>query len=137
MSTGSARCTTSTPRRSPNAERFPGVHCYQWFLQESPQDIVDRRTGTYFLTDWLIRNWEVAVIKGLGLDRFPQLKDVYFGSLTDVLYLRQAPEPDPELEEAARAIAEYMGLPLEIKDTGVGPLDALLAPLVEDADVHA
>ena len=115
----------------PNAERFPGVHCYQWFVQETPQEIVDHRTGTYFLTDWLIRNWDVAVMKGLGLDRYPQLKDVYFGSLTDVLYLRQTSTPDPDLEARAREIAAYMGLPIEIKDTGVGPLDDLLAPLVE------
>ncbi len=120
------------------AARPAGVHCYQWFLQEDPQDIVDNRTGTYFLTDWLIRNWDLAVIKGLGLDRYPQLKDVYFGSLTDVLYLRQSAEPEAELEATARAIAAYLGLPIEIKDTGVTPLEALLAPLVEeDADVHA
>ncbi|MEX0991482.1 MAG: DUF1638 domain-containing protein [Actinomycetota bacterium] len=120
------------------AARPAGVHCYQWFLQEDPQDIVDNRTGTYFLTDWLIRNWDLAVMKGLGLDRYPQLKDVYFGNLTDVLYLRQSAEPNAELEAKAREIASYMGLAIEVKDTGVTPLEALLVPLVEeDADVHA
>lgn len=113
------------------AVRPAGVHCYQWFLQEDPQDIVDNRTATYFLTDWLIKNWDIAVMKGLGLDRFPHLKDVYFGSLKEVLYLRQTTKPNPELEQKARDIAEYMGLPIEIKDTGVTPLEALIAPLVE------
>lgn len=113
------------------AVRPAGVHCYQWFLQEDPQDIVDNRTATYFLTDWLIKNWDIAVMKGLGLDRFPHLKDVYFGSLEEVLYLRQTTKPNPELEQKARDIAEYMGLPIEIKDTGVTPLEALIAPLVE------
>jgi hypothetical protein len=116
------------------AVRPAGVHCYQWFLQEDPQDIVDNRTATYFLTDWLIKNWDVAVMKGLGLDRFPHLKDLYFGSLKEVLYLRQTSVPNPELEQKARDIAEYMGLPIEIKDTGVTPLEALLVPLVEGED---
>ena len=71
------------------------------------------------------------MIKGLGLDRFPHLKDVYFGSLKEVLYLRQTTEPNPELEQKARDIAAFMGLPIEIKDTGVTPLEALIAPLVE------
>lgn len=113
------------------AVRPAGVHCYQWFIEEDPQDIVDNRTGTYFFTDWLVRNWERAVIKGLGLDRFPWLKETYFGSLTDVLYLRQ--DPDPALEAKAREIAAYMELPIEIRDTGLGPLEAQIAPLVEGA----
>jgi len=113
------------------AVRPAGVHCYQWFLQEEPQDIVDNRTGTYFLTDWLIKNWDIAVIKGLGLDRTPWLKEKYFGNLTDVLYLRQSAKPDPVIEDKAREIAAYMELPIVIKDTGVTPLEALLVPLVE------
>jgi hypothetical protein len=116
------------------AARPAGVHCYQWFLEESPESIVENRTGTYYFTDWLVRNWERAVIRGLGLDRFPWLKDTYFGSLTDVLYLRQ--DPDPALETKAREIAAYMELPIEIRDTGLGPLEAQLVPLMEGADVH-
>jgi hypothetical protein len=116
------------------AVRPAGVHCYQWFLEESPESIVENRTGTYYFTDWLVRNWDRAVIRGLGLDRFPWLKETYFGSLTDVLYLRQ--DPDPALEARAREIAAYMELPIEIRDTGLGPLEAQLVPLMEDADVH-
>lgn len=116
------------------AARPAGVHCYQWFVEESPESIVEDRIGTYFFTDWLVRNWERAVIKGLGLDRFPWLKDTYFGSLTDVLYLRQ--DPDPALEERAREIAEYMGLPIAIRDTGLGPLEDQLVPLMEEPDVQ-
>ena len=115
------------------AVRPAGVHCYQWFLQESAQDIVDRRTGTYFFTDWLVRNWDRAVVGGLGLDRYPWLKKVYFQSLTGLLFLRQ--EPDPALEEKAREIAGYLDLPLEIMDTGLGPLEALLEQLMAKADV--
>ena len=121
-------------------ERYPavrpaGVHCFQWYSGE----LFDRFTddyGIYFLTDWLVTNWDRAVIKGLGLDRFPWLKETYFGNLTRVLFVRQ--HPDPEREAKAREIAEYMELPLEIHDLGVKPLEDLLVPLMEEfADVRA
>jgi len=117
------------------AARPAGVHCYQWFVQETPEEIVEERTGTYFLTDWLVRNWDLAVVRGLGLDRFPWLKDIYFEALTDVLYLRQ--DPDPALADQAREIAAYLGLPIEIRDTGLRPLEEQLAPLMAEADVRA
>jgi hypothetical protein len=117
------------------AVRPAGVHCYQWFLDESPRQIVENRTATYFFTDWLVRNWDRAVIKGLGLDRFPWLKDTYFGSLAEVLFLQQ--DPDPGLTDKAREIAEYMGLPLEVRLTGLDPLAAVIAPLMQDVDVRA
>lgn len=118
------------------AVRPAGVHCYQWFLEETPEEIVENRVSTYYFTDWLVRNWERAVIKGLGLDRFPWLKETYFGSLTDVLYLQQ--DPDPALTERAKEIAEYMELPLVVKFTGLSPLEKQLVPLMEgEADVQA
>jgi len=122
-------------RRYP-AARPAGVHCFQWYagelVERFPHDI-----GIYVLTDWLVRNWERAVVRGLGLDRFPWLKDDYFGNLTRVLFVRQ--HPDPGLEAEARGIAAWMGKPLEIHDVGVGPLEALLEPLIEEGvvDVHA
>jgi hypothetical protein len=83
-----------------------------------------------------VTNWDRAVVHGLGLDRFPWLKETYFGNLSRVLFVRQ--HRDPERERAARDIAAYMGKPLEIHDLGIEPLTALLAPLLEDPDaVHA
>jgi hypothetical protein len=122
-------------------ERYPavrpaGVHCFQWYASDLFKRF-DEDYGIYFLTDWLVTNWDRAVIKGLGLDRFPWLKETYFGNLTRVLFVRQ--HPDADREAKARAIADYMELPLEIHDRGIEPLDALLTPLLEeDADaVHA
>lgn len=125
-------------------ERYPavrpaGVHCFQWYaggLFERFEDDI----GIYFLTDWLVDNWDRAVIHGLGLDRFPWLKGDYFGNLSRVLFVRQ--HPDPEREARARRIAEWIGTPLEIHDLGVAPLEELLAQLIEDPDrgsddVHA
>jgi hypothetical protein len=116
-------------------ERYPavrpaGVHCFQWYAGEL-FDRVSEDPGIYVLTDWLVQNWERAVVRGLGLDRFPWLKDPYFGNLSRVLFVRQ--HRDLEREAKAREIAAWMGKPLEIHDPGTRPLERLLAPLMEEA----
>jgi hypothetical protein len=117
------------------AARPAGVHCYQWFAggdwPELGEDI-----SLYFLTDWLVRSWEAAVIKGLGLDRFPWLRETYFEHITKVVYLRQDLDADGSLERKAREIAEYLRAPIEIRGTGLGPLEALLRPLMEGSHVR-
>jgi hypothetical protein len=113
------------------AVRPAGVHCFEWYSGEIYRRFSED-IGIYFLTDWLVQNWDRAVVHGLGLDRFPWLKDTYFGNLSRILFVRQ--HPDPGREAKARAIAEYMGIPLEIHDLGIQPLDDLLTPLMEDAD---
>ena len=52
------------------AARPAGFHCFQWYAGELYQRF-DDDIGIYFLTDWLVTNWDRAVIKGLGIDRFP------------------------------------------------------------------
>jgi hypothetical protein len=126
-------------------ERYPavrpaGVHCFQWYAGDLFKRF-DEDYGIYFLTDWLVANWDRAVIRGLGLDRFPWLKETYFGNLTRIMFVRQ--HPDAGREAKAREIAAYMEKPLEIHDLGIEPLEGLLRPLLEpidqeDADaVHA
>jgi hypothetical protein len=110
------------------AVRPAGFHCFQWYAGEWYQRHADD-VGVYFLTDWLVRNWDRAVVHGLGLDRFPELRDTYFGNVRTVLFVRQ--HPDPELDARAREIAVWMGKPLEIRDPGIEPLERLLAPFVE------
>jgi len=110
--------------------RVPGPHCYEMFAgRELFLEISDERPATYFLTDWLVRNFNRAVVRGLGLDRYPDLKQTYFGNYESLLYLRQV--PNTKLAEKAAAIAEYLGLPLEIRDVGLGELEDRLAALVE------
>jgi hypothetical protein len=112
------------------ASRLRGPHCYEMFAgAERFAEISDRRPGTFFLTDWLVRNFDRAVVRGLGLDRHPELKAMLFGNYEAVLYLRQV--PNPRLAEKARAIATYLELPLEIDDVGLGELEDRLAALVE------
>jgi hypothetical protein len=90
--------------------------------------VSDERPGTFFLTDWLVRNFDRAVVRGLGLDRYPELKEMLFGNYEAVLYLRQI--PNPRLAVKAEEIAVYLGLPLEINDVGLGELESRLADLM-------
>jgi hypothetical protein len=121
-------------------ERYPavrpaGAHCFQWYAGDLFRRFADD-IGIYFLTDWLVTNWDRAVIHGLGLDRFPWLKDTYFGNISRILFVRQ--HPDEERETKAHEIAAWMGRPLEIHDLGPRPLADLLTPLIEEAsDVRA
>ncbi|HKV86648.1 MAG TPA: DUF1638 domain-containing protein [Candidatus Dormibacteraeota bacterium] len=112
------------------AVRLRGPHCYEMFAgEELFARVAEERPGTFFLTDWLVRNFDRAVMRGLGLDAHPELKSMLFGNYQGVLYLRQA--PNARLAERAERIAEYLGLPLEIVDVGLGELEDRLAELVE------
>ncbi len=106
-----------------------GPHCYEMYGYPDVLDVLRERPGTFFLTDWLVRNWERATVEGLGIDRWPFLKGLYFDDCTDVMYLRQS--PDEGLEAKAREIAGYLGLPLEIRDVGLGDLERRLIELVD------
>ncbi len=112
------------------AARVQGPHCYEMFAgEELFERVMDERPGTFFLTDWLVRNFERAVVRGLGLDRYPDLRPMLFGNYEAVLYLRQA--PSDLLTTRAAAIAAYLELPLEIRDVRMGALESRLAALVE------
>jgi len=113
-----------------DAVRTGGPHCYEMYGGEQLAAETEQRIGTFFLTDWLVRNWQRAVVDGLGIGRFPYLRNTYFDHCTDVLYLRQSPEPS--LEEKAHAIADELGLPLEIRDVGLGDLERRLIDLVDE-----
>jgi hypothetical protein len=118
------------------AARVRGPHCYEMLAGEDLfHQVSDERPGTFFLTDWLVRNFDRAVVRGLGLDRDPELKPMLFGNYEAVLYLRQAPLA--RLAARAQEIATYLQLPLEIIDVGLGELETRLAELVEPALVPA
>jgi hypothetical protein len=106
-----------------------GPHCYEMLAgADLFERVSDERPGTFFLTDWLVRNFDRAVVRGLGLDRHPDLKSMLFGNYEAVLYLRQV--PNPRLADKAEQIAAYLGLPLEINDVGLGELESRLADLM-------
>jgi len=111
------------------AARVKGPHCYEMLAgAELFERVSEERPGTFFLTDWLVRNFERAVVRGLGLDRHPDLIPMLFGNYDAVLYLRQM--PNPRLAARAQEIAAYLGLSLEINDVGLGELESRLADLM-------
>ncbi len=109
--------------------RLPGLHCYDLFAGESRlAAFLDEQPGTYLLTDFLVRSFERTVIRELGLDRHPELRDDYFRHYTRMVWLAQ--EPDDELRALAEAAAARIGLPLTVVDTGHGHLESALDELL-------
>ena len=102
-------------------ERLPGAHCYEFYAGSSAfAEMSAEEPGTFFLTDFLARNFDRLVIKGLGLDRHPELLPAYFGNYRRLVYLAQA--DDPGLVRAARRAARRLGLAFELRRTGYGDL---------------
>src|SRR4051794_32953270 len=111
--------------------RLPGLHCYDLFAGESRlAAFLDEQPGTYLLTDFLVRSFERTVIRELGLDRHPELRDDYFRHYTRVVWLAQEPD-DAELRAQADEAAATIGLPLTVVDTGHGRLEAALEELLQ------
>src|SRR5437867_7032909 len=93
------------------------------------REALAEQPGTYFLTDFLVRTFDRTVVRSLGLDRYPELRDDYFRSYTRVLWLAQ--RPTPELRAAAERAAASLGLPLEVREVGDRGLVSQLVDLVE------
>ena len=101
--------------------RLPGAHCYQMFMgTRAFNELMSEHPGTFFLTDFLVRQFQSFVVKGLGLDEHPELKEIYFGGYERVVYLAQI--DDPNLTRRAIKAANYLNLKFERIDTGYGEL---------------
>lgn len=100
-------------------EMLAGPHCYSFF--EGNAEFEARAEMTcFYLTDFLVKQFDAFVTKPLGLDRYPELRDMYFGNYTTLVY--QAQVDDPALTELARGYAERLGLAFERRMTGYGDL---------------
>jgi hypothetical protein len=107
-------------------ERIPGAHCYEFYAGSAAYAALqEEELGTFYLTDFLARQFESLVLVGLGLDRHPELLPDYFGSYRRLVYLAQT--DDPALEAKARAAADRLGLAFERRDTGYGELAPVIA----------
>ncbi len=115
-------------------QRLPGLHCYDVYAgSDRLERFFDEQPGTYLLTDFLVRSFSRTVLQELGLDRYPELRDSYFGHYERVVWLAQ--EPDEELRRMAAQAAEALGLPLTVVETGDHGLEQALAALVlEETD---
>jgi hypothetical protein len=109
--------------------RLPGLHCYDVFAGPSRvAAMFDAEPGTYVLTDFLLRSFSRSVLAELGLDRYPELWDDYFGHYRRLVWLAQ--EPSAALEAEAERVAGMFGLPLTRVEVGVSRLERALSRLV-------
>jgi hypothetical protein len=109
--------------------RIAGPHCYAMFLEgfDGPEPDEDEDMTAFFLTDFLVRQFDTLVIRPLGLDRHPDLRDMYFGHYRSVVHLAQT--DDPALDARARAAADRLGLAYVRRATGMGALTPFLRAL--------
>ena len=105
-----------------------GPHCYSFFEgNERFARLTETEFTAFYLTDFLVRQFDAFVWRPMGLDRHPELRDLYFGNYTKLVY--QAQTDDPALDVKAAACAARLGLAYERRFTGYGDLAGVMAAL--------
>lgn len=114
-------------------ERIPGPHCFSFFAgnEHYAAEAEDDGATTFYLTDFFVRHFDRFLWTGLGLDRHPELLDMYFGNYRKVVYLAQT--DDPALRREAEACARRLGLDYEYRFTGYGDFGRHIRIVAEDA----
>jgi hypothetical protein len=106
-------------------ERIPGAHCYEFFAgAELFADLAESEPGTFYLTDFLVRHFDRLVVKGLGLDSHPELKDQYFGNYRRIVFLAQSGAKDLSL--LAQEHASFLDLDFAEQHTGVTRIEKII-----------
>lgn len=113
-------------------KRLPGAHCYDFLAgRENYEQMQEQEPGTFYLTDFLAQHFQRLVIEILGIDRHPELLEIYFGNYTRLVYLAQT--DSDEITEIARAAADQLGLRFERKFTGMGEMVPELDAAMQEA----
>lgn len=118
-------------------ERIGGPHCYSFFAGAPNFDrMMDDEPGSFFLTDYLVRHFDRLIVKGLGIDRHPELLKDYFGNYKRLVYLAQT--EDAALTRQAEKAAARLDLAFERRFTGFGELADFLDKAADrnDKDPH-
>ena len=103
-------------------ERLDGAHCYEFYSGSSVfEELSEKEIGTFYLTDFLVKNFDRLVIDGLGIQKYPALKEDYFKNYKNVVYLAQ--KQDNVLESKARECADYLNLEFSALFTGLDNLE--------------
>ena len=107
-------------------EMVEGPHCYAFFEGNAAFAArAETEFDAFYLTDFLVRQFDAFVWRPMGLDRHPELRDMYFGNYTKLVY--QAQKADPVLDAKAEDCARRLGLAYERRFTGYGDLAVTLA----------
>ena len=102
----------------------PGPHCYSFFEGNETFASHDDEITAFYLTDFLVKQFDAFVWKPMGLHKHPELRDMIFGNYTKLVY--QAQTRDPALEAKAKYCADRLGLAYEYRFTGYGDLATAL-----------
>jgi hypothetical protein len=114
-----------------NVERLPGAHCYGFLAGNDAWDAMhEDEPATFYLTDFLARHFDALVVRGLGLDRHPELLPMMFGNYRRLVYLAQT--DDADLDSRAEGAAAHLGLAYERRRTGYGDLRSTLERFVAE-----
>lgn len=101
----------------PGVQRLPGSHCYEFFAGSAAfEALQDAELGTLYLTDFLAKHFDAVLWGGLGLDRHPELLDLYFSHYTRVMLLAQT--EDTDVTSRAEQAARRLGLRFERRFVG-------------------
>ncbi|MGH1329622.1 MAG: DUF1638 domain-containing protein [Paracoccaceae bacterium] len=111
-------------------QMIKGPHCYSFFDGNAAFEARAEVTS-FFLTDFLARQFDAFVWRPLGLEKHPELRDIYFGNYEKLVYLAQS--KDPAIEAKAREAASRLGLDYEQRFTGYGDLKTSLKDWVAPA----
>ena len=114
-----------------NAERIPGEHCFEFLSSKSVyDDFMEEELGSFFLTDFMVRQFQRFVIEGLGLDRYPELFDEYFKHYKRMIYIAQT--EDPDLQELAKQHAASFGMEYVYRYVGMQGMQSITEYSIEN-----
>ena len=103
-----------------------GPHCYAFFEGNAAFAAREEFTA-FYLTDFLVRQFDAFVWRPMGFDRHPELIPMMFGNYEKLVY--QAQTDDPALDAKAQDAARRLGLAYERRFTGYGDLEPALRGL--------
>ena len=104
-------------------DMIQGPHCYSFYEGNDAFSTRDEFTS-FYLTDFLARQFDAFVWKPLGLDRHPELVSSFFGNYEKLVY--QSQTANPLLLQKAQECADRLGLIFEYRHTGYGDLETEL-----------
>ncbi len=110
-------------------DMIQGPHCYSFFEGNDAFAQHDDEITAFYLTDFLVRQFDAFVWKPMGLDRHPELRDMIFGNYTKLVY--QAQTDDAALRTKAEDCARRLGLDYEYRFTGYGDLTTALTGVAQ------